>query len=188
LPRRSLVIALLLLVHAGCTTSDTDALRLSDTLESGAQLGMQCRSSIAAKPEYRVLAVHLPLADVEQASLTQMIDRSLADQEEVSALVAWQRDVRGCGDQLIDLARRTIPAYVPIVIAAWNKDDEVFVLLARRKIAWGDAVLRLKANRSELLTKVTDQLSRMTTELNQRKQMELNRRASYFDSLLSVVP
>jgi hypothetical protein len=52
--------------------------------------------------------------------------------------------------------------------------------------AWGDAALRLKANRTELLTKVTDQLSRVRMELNQRQLMELNFRASYFDRLLST--
>lgn len=178
----------LLLIAPGCTSADIEAQRLADTVESATQQGVRCRTSISSKPGYRILAAHFPLVDIEEATLPQMKDESLANREEDVALAAWQQDIRLCGNQLVDFARQTTPAYVPIIIATWNKDDEVFVQLARRKMAWGDAVMRLKANRTELLTKVADQLSRMTRELNERQQKALDRRASYLDSLLGLVP
>jgi hypothetical protein len=77
---------------------------------------------------------------------------------------------------------------MPIVLTTWNKDDEVLVQLVKHKIAWGEAVMRLKANRTEMLFKVTDQTSRSIAELNRSKQAELDRRAGILDSFLGLVP
>jgi hypothetical protein len=176
------------LMGTGCTSADVEARALTATFQSATRQGLECRYSVASKPEYRIIAVYMPLADINQATLAQMIDTSYPDGRENSALAAWQKDMRACGNRLVDAVESTAPVYVPIVIAAWNRDDEVLVLLARRKITWGDAVMRLKANRVELMTKLTDQMSQTMTQLTQRKESELNRRAKYIDALVGLVP
>jgi hypothetical protein len=190
--KSALALRLLLLVPAlmgtGCTSAEVEARALTATFQSATRQGLECRSSVASKPEYRIIAVHMPLADINQATLAQMIDTSYPARRENFALAAWQQDMRACGNRLVDAVESTAPVYVPIVIAAWNRDDEVLVLLARRKITWGDAVMRLKANRVELITKLTDQMSQTMTQLTQRKESELNRRAKYIDALVGLVP
>lgn len=184
-----LLFVIVVLAAAGCSTpADIESRELVNAFGSATRQGIECRSTISNKPEYRTIAAHIPVLDVNQATLSQMLDASLVNLEDNVVLVYWQRDIRACGNQLVDVIQRTAPAYVPIVLAMWNKDDEVLVLLARRKIGWGDAVMRLKANRTELLTRVADQMSRMMVQLNQRKQAELDRRASAIESLLGLVP
>jgi cell division protein ZapA (FtsZ GTPase activity inhibitor) len=62
------------------------------------------------------------------------------------------------------------------------------VLLAKRKLAWGDAVMRVRVNRAETLTKVADQLSRSMAQLNQGKQAALSRRMSFVNALIGAIP
>jgi hypothetical protein len=83
---------------------------------------------------------------------------------------------------------RADPLYVPIVLTGWNNDDEVLVLLAQRKLTWGDSVMRLRVNRAETLTKVADQLSRSMAQLNQERQAALSRRVSFINALVGAIP
>jgi hypothetical protein len=46
----------------------------------------------------------------------------------------------------------SLSAYVPIVLAHWDRQDRIVVQLVQRKIPWGEAVLRLKASRTVFLT------------------------------------
>jgi hypothetical protein len=97
-------------------------------------------------------------------------------------------DIRACRDRVLGLIQDVDPRYVPIVLAEWNEDDEVLVQLARRKLAWGDAVMRLRSNRAKMLTRVADQLSKTTIEQNQNQEAALNRRASFVNALVGTIP
>ena len=110
----------------------------------------------------------MPLVDVNEATLTQMTDTSLATRNDYYVIADWQRDIRACRARLLEVIEREDPLYVPIVLIGWNNDDEVLVLLAQRKLTWGDAVMRLRVNRAETLTKVADQLSRSNSIKRER--------------------
>ena len=86
------------------------------------------------------------------------------------------------------MIEREDPLYVPIVLTGWSNDDEVLVLLAQRKLTWGDAVMRLRVNRAETLTKVADQLSRSMAQLNQEREAALSRRVSFINAVLKAIP
>jgi hypothetical protein len=165
-----LLVVSLCLMGAACTSSDIESRELVETAESSSiRAGSECRSSVSSTPEYRSLAQHMPLVDVNEATLTQMTDTSLATRNDYYVISDWQSDIRACRARLLEVIERADPLYVPIVLTGWNNDDEVLVLLAQRKLTWGDAVMRLRVNRAETLTKVADQLSRSMAQLNQER-------------------
>ena len=73
-----LLIVILCLSGAACTSGDIESRELVDTAESSIREGIECRSSVSGTPEYRSLAQHMPLVDVNEATLTQMTDTSWA--------------------------------------------------------------------------------------------------------------
>jgi hypothetical protein len=183
-----LLVVIVCLMGAACTSADIESRELTETAESSIRAGTECRSSVSGTPEYRSLAQHMPLVDVNEATLTQMTDTSLATRNDYYVISDWQRDIRACRARLLEVIERADPLYVPIVLTGWNNDDEVLVLLAQRKLAWGEAIMRLRANRAETLTKVADQLSRSMAQLNQEKQAALSRRASFINALIKGIP
>jgi hypothetical protein len=183
-----LLVVSLCLMGAACTSSDIESRELVETAESSIRAGSECRSSVSSTPEYRSLAQLMPLVDVNEASLTQMTDASLATRDDYYVIADWQRDIRDCRARLLEVIEREDPLYVPIVLTGWNNDDEVLVLLAQRKLTWGDAVMRLRVNRAETLTKVADQLSRSMAQLNQEREAALSRRVSFINALVKAIP
>src|SRR5215472_12501027 len=73
-----LLLVILCLMRAACTSADIEPRELADTAESSIRAGIECRSSVSGTLEYRSLAQHMPLVDVNEATLTQMTDTSLA--------------------------------------------------------------------------------------------------------------
>ena len=183
-----LLVVIPCLMGAACASSDIESRGLAETAESSIRAGSECRSSVSGTPEYRSLAQHMPLVDVNEATLTQMTDTSLATRNDYYVIADWQRDIRACRARLLEVIEREDPLYVPIVLIGWNNDDEVLVLLAQRKLTWGDAVMRLRVNRAETLTKVADQLSRSMAQLNQEKEAALSRRVSFINAVLKAIP
>ena len=76
--------------------------------------GIECRSSVSGTPEYRSLAQHMPLVNVNEATLSQMTDTSLATRTDYDVIADWQRDIGACRTRLIEVIERTDPLYVPI--------------------------------------------------------------------------
>jgi hypothetical protein len=176
------------LLGLACTLDDIEARQLSDTAESAIRAGIECRSSVSGNPEYLSLAKHLPLVDINEATLPQMTDMSSATGDDYYVIADWQRDLHACRHRLLEIIERTDPLFVPIALTGWSDDDEVLVLLARRKLGWGDAIMRLRFKRAETLTKVADQLSRMMAQLNQERQAALTRRVSFINALVGTIP
>jgi len=182
------LVVILCLMGAACASSDTESRELVETIESSIRAGTECRSSVSGTPEYRTLAPHMPLVDVNEATLTQMADTSLASRDDFYVIADWQRDIRACRARLLEVIEREDPLYVPIVLTGWNNDDQVLVLVAQRKLTWGVAVMRLRVNRAETLTKVAEQLSRSMAQLNQEREAALSRRMSFINAVLKAIP
>jgi hypothetical protein len=181
-----LLAVVLCLMGAACASSDTESKELLDTAQTSIRAGSECRSSVSSMPEYRSLAKHMPLVDVNEATLTQMTDTSFATRNDYYVIADWQRDIRACRARPLEVIEREDPLYVPIVLTGWNNDD--VVLLAQRKLTWSDAVMRLRANRAEMLAKVADQLSWSMAQLNQEREAALSRRVSFINAVLKAIP
>ena len=153
-----------------------------------AQDAVGCRATAARNPRYLVLDRHMPLADVGSASLPQMLDRTLATGAEVSALDAWDHDVNACRERLLQVTDRTLPSFGPIIEASRDADDAVFVKLAQHRLTWGEAVMRLKDNRTKLRASVVDRADQVTAELGRAQQEQLGRRTAILSSVIRILP
>jgi hypothetical protein len=107
-----LLLVIFCLAGAACASSDIESRELLETAEDTIHAGVECRSSVSRKPEYRSLAQHIPLVDVNKATLTQMTDTSLPTRDDYSVIADWQQDIRARRDRLLEVIERTDPLFV----------------------------------------------------------------------------
>jgi len=147
-----------------------------------------CRATAAQNPRYRILDERMPLTDIGSASLPQMTDPSLATRAQISALDTWSHDLNACREQLLQVTYNTLPSFGPIIETARDQDDATFVQLTEHKVTWGEAVMRLKGNRTTLRADLTAHADQVLAELDKQQQEQLNRRATILSSIIRVLP
>jgi hypothetical protein len=158
-------------------------------LETTTQQAQQCHEAVARKHEYQVLQVHMPLAGIDQADLSQMADARLISSSEITALTDWSNDIQQCRNEIIVAgARDSLSDYVPIVLAEWDRQDRVVVQLIQRKIPWGEAVLRLRESRTALLTGINDESNRRGAALTRSAEAERANRTALLNAFTRLVP
>jgi hypothetical protein len=182
-------LAMLPIFLSACATSaEYAATHQTDDLAAAAREAIACRKTIAAKPRYQLLATHLPLATVLDATLPQMTARSLASKDDVAALGLWLDDTRVCRKQLVSEVLRVSPTSLGTLVTNWNKDDEAFVLLAARKAAWGETIMKLRANRADMLDRASHEIVQQAHRANAEEQAELTTRVAIFNALTNLAP
>jgi hypothetical protein len=147
-----------------------------------------CRTTAAQNPRYRILDERMPLTDIASASLPQMTDPGLATRAQISALDAWSHDLNACREPLLQVTYNVLPSFGPIIEAARDEDDATFVQLAEHKVTWGEAVMRLKRNRTTLRANLTARADQVLAELGKQEQEQLNRRATILSSIIRTLP
>jgi hypothetical protein len=183
------VLPVLPILLSACSTSAEDAAkRQTDEFVAAARDEVACRNAVAAKPRYQLLATHLPLATILDATLPQMTASSLANADDVATLELWLNDTRSCRKQLANEVIRVSPTSLGILATNWNNDDEAFVLLATRKAAWGKTIMKLRANRAVMLDGVSHEILQLVQQVNSEKQSELTRRVAIFSALTNLAP
>jgi hypothetical protein len=152
------------------------------------QEAAECRAEIAQKPQYQILGQHMPLTDIDDASLSQMAAPEFATKGEISALNAWIDDLKPCRDRLVQAIVITIPSFRPIFETWWDNDDIVFVRLAHHKIAWGEAVLALRGNATKLQAEAISHADLVLAELEKQEQAQIARRTAILSSIIGKLP
>ena len=186
---KCVIAAIASLMAGACSTSaDVNADEFSADAMTISQDAASCRRSLADNIEYGPVARRMPLVDIYQATVQQMADTRLASANEVSALLAWAQELQKCRYKTLAAIRQRAPIALASVLTAWNGEDEVFVLLSKRRLSWGDAVIRLRSNRADLLSKLTEQAFRESAQLSASKQAELSRRVSILNALTNLAP
>jgi hypothetical protein len=183
--------SLLLLLVAACQTAGETGFRTeTSALDTAVQQAQECHAAAASKPEYYVLQAHMPLADIDQADLGQMADARLISPSEIVVLADWSRDIRQCRNEIVAAAATpsSLSAYVPIVLAHWDRQDRIVVQLVQRKIPWGEAVLRLKASRTVFLTDISEKNDRRGSALSRSAEAEQANRAAMLNAFARLVP
>jgi hypothetical protein len=183
-----LVVVMPLILSACATSADIESRNGTANIIAASRDVLACRSAIAAKPRYQTLATHMPLVVLYNTTLLQMTDTAFANSDDVVALGLWLDDMRVCRRQIADAAVRGFPASLSVLLENWNRDDEAFVLLATRKIAWGKMVMTLRANQAKMLEAVTRQTLQQSQQLISEKQAELSRRIAFFNALTNLAP
>jgi hypothetical protein len=152
------------------------------------QDAVECRAALARDPKYRILDQHMPLTDIDAASLSQMADLELATKGEISALNAWVRELKPCRDRLTQAIIITLPSFRPIFEAGWNDDEAVFVKLAHHKLAWGEAILALKSNATKLQTEVISRAEQVLAEIEKQEETQISRRTAIMGAVIGKLP
>jgi hypothetical protein len=152
------------------------------------QQAVHCRAEAAGNSRYQVLNEHMPLTDLDDATLSQMTDKKLATDTEIAALDSWTRDMNRCLEPLLREANATIPSFGPIVDASWDSDTEVFVKLAHREMTWGEAVIRLRSNSTKMRADLIARADQVSAQISKVDQTEYNRSTSIITSILGVLP
>lgn len=174
---------------AGCSVSaQQEVQRVTENAVAASRVAEDCRSVIGADPRYQRLASHIPLGSPFDATLSQMTDTSLADRDDVASLGLWLSDLGKCRHQIIDITLRDIPMALAVLVVAWNKDDEAFVLLATRKLAWGKAIMAIRTNRAEMLSALAGQILQLSQQASAERQAELSRRVALFSAITNLAP
>jgi hypothetical protein len=155
---------------------------------AAAEQAVHCRAAAAGNSRYQGLNEHMPLADLDDATLSQMTDKTFATDSEIAALDSWTRDVNRCLEPLLHEANATIPSFGPILEASWNGDTAVFVKLAHREMTWGEAVIRLKSNRTKMRADLIARADQVSAQISKVDQTEYNRSTSIITSVIGIVP
>jgi len=153
-----------------------------------AQQAVHCRAEAARDSRYQVLSEHMPLTDLDDATLFQMTDKEFATESEIAALDAWTRDMNRCLEALVREANATIPSFGPIVEASWDSDTVVFVKLAHREMTWGEAVIRLKSNTIKMRADLIARADQVSAQISKVDQTEYNRSTSIITSIIGILP
>jgi hypothetical protein len=188
IPIRRLVVAVALILSACATSADIEARSETARIVAASRDVLTCRRAIAANPRYQALATHMPLVVSYSTTLLQMTDTALASNDDVVALGLWLDDIQECRRQIADAAVRGFPTSLAVLVENWNKDDEAFVLLATRKMAWGKTVMTLRANHAKMLETISRQTLQLAQQLNSEKQAELSRRIALFNAVTNLAP
>jgi hypothetical protein len=184
----AVAIALLGACAASLPQSRVDAQNSLRRFREAARDAVQCRATAARNPRYQILNQHMPLANIDDANLAQMIDQRFATNSEIAVLDAWTRDVNRCLERLLRDTNATISAFGPIIEASWNDDIAVFVKLAHRQIGWGEAVMRLKSNTTKLRADVIARADQVSAEISKMEQAQFNRRTAIITSVIGILP
>ncbi len=160
----------------------------SERFRAAVQTAIDCRTTAARDRRYVDLGTRMPLEDIAEANLPQMIDPQFTTSGEIALLDAWTGDVGACRDQLLLVTYTTLPGFGPIIEQARDDDDAIYVMIARHKLTWGQGVMRLKVNRTKMraaLIAYADQINERTANMAEEVR---NRRAMILSSVIRVLP
>jgi hypothetical protein len=149
---------------------------------------VNCRTAAARNQRYAGLDVRMPLADIAEASLPQMIDPHLATSDEIATLDGWTRDVGACRDRLLPVTYATLPSFGPIIEQARDNDDAVYVMITQHKLTWGQGVMRLKVNQTELRAALIARTDQLIVRIGNAQEQERNRRTTILSSVIRILP
>jgi hypothetical protein len=185
---RHAVPVMALPLSACATLAENAAKQQTDDFVAASRDEIACRATVAAKPQYQLLATNMPLVTIFDATLPQMAASTFANDDDVAALGLWLNDMRACRKQLAKEVLRASSASLGILVTNWNKDDEAFILLATGKIAWGKTIMKLLANRAEMLNGASHEIVQQVQQMDSEKQTELTRRVGVLNALTNLAP
>jgi len=173
---RMLKVAALMGWLAACATAaqrEFEAIKVNTGAAS--QQLEACVGTVYNDPAVAPLRRHLPL-NVNDATVEQLADSSLATNEEISAILSAYPRYRGCQKQYLSQIASTIPSVVPIYIVSYNKTQDEVVNLFKRQVSWGEFLERVRHINAEEGAQVSAEAQRLLGSLKQSHEAELARR------------
>lgn len=123
---------MVLLLLTGC---------LAQQEHEAVQANVSCLSAAYASPDAAPLRVREPF-NVNEATLAQLADTSLATEAEIASLSAVYPRSRACQNEFLGQIEKLAPAFAPIFAESYRDADDDTVALIQRKMTWGDYTKR----------------------------------------------
>ncbi len=105
------------------------------------QAGTSCLAVAYASPEAAPLRVHEPF-NVNDATLAQLADNSLATEAEIASLSAVYPRSRVCQNEFLGQVEKFAPTLAPVFAKTYRDADDDTVALIKHKMTWGDYTKR----------------------------------------------
>jgi hypothetical protein len=145
-----------------------------NTRSVGAEM-KACVTAIYASPEAAPLRPHLA---IDQITLAQLADTSLATPEEISAILFLYPRLQQCQKQMLDDLTNATPSLVPILAAEYVKGEDNTLALIQRKETWGEFSKRRRDIALAATAELQGEGQRIKEGLEEEREAELERRAA----------
>lgn len=101
------------------------------------QAGTSCLMAAYASLDAAPLRVHEPF-NVNDATLAQLADNSLATTAEIASVSAVFPGLRKCQSQFLAKVETLAPTFAPIFANSYRDSDDDVIALIQRRMTWGD--------------------------------------------------
>lgn len=162
----------------GCATqAQLQNEAIAENTRTTAQGYQNCLQAVTSASHQEVLRKRFA------SSLEQLADTKKATDEEAKALFAGHAEAQRCRQGYLDQIVKTSPSFVPVMVATFNRSDEILVALVQRRITWGEFASRKRASDAQGAAEWEAEAGRIFAELQQSHQAELARRQSALNAL-----
>lgn len=165
-------------VLAGCgtTSAQREMGRMKQAAAESAPALDACVARLRGSAPYQELAPKIALWDAAP-SLAQQTDEATPSAADAAQLLSLHQGyLAPCRRLRLEMADRTVGAFVPILVDAYARQDAVYALVVGRKISWGDANLRLSEGRADAAARAEVVKQYVAGGLEQSHNAELARR------------
>ena len=186
MPRLSALAVILVVPWLG--SCSTGAQRQAQLIGGGIQAAKAesaaCLQPINSDPTFEALTKHMPLEDINRATLLQMTDSTKATNHEVNLLSERHSRIQSCRKIFLEGLAKVAPSLVAVWVEEYAKADQNLVDLARQNVTWGEYIARTKNILAELQTKYVAALQKIQTNLEASHQQELAQRQAAANAML----
>lgn len=157
---------------AGCTAAQMKAAQIRNNNQAALQQLHACAGAAYNAPENAVARSHIPF-NALQPSIEQLSDTSYLNDSDKSAVIALHDGYATCRKNVADQLAKATPTLVPILVAAWGKDDDLLVELLQKKLTWGDFTRSVRELSTSTQTQLVAEGQRIDHGLAVENQQEL---------------
>lgn len=173
---RLVLVFLTALILSACATQAQMQARSIATNTDGAVSQFQaCADAIASSPDYDPLRARTPL-DVNKATLEQLTQTNKITPAEKAAVFKNYANLQGCRQALLENLQHSTPTVIPILAAAYTKNDMLLVQLVEGRITWGQELQAARKLSAETSVELNAEMQRIAAGLQLSHEAELHRR------------
>jgi hypothetical protein len=181
---RTLQIAIIASFLAGCVTSADRQYKAMINDNQGAwQTIEECSTAIFYSSDFEPLRRHTPFS-VNQATLQQMTDSSLATEDEIAAFFKIQPEKQACRTPFLNRISQTMPTLAAVWASMFAKSDDSVIDLIKKRQSWGDHIRRLRDASAEADSQAALEGHRIAEGLQRSNDAELARRQAAVNAML----
>jgi hypothetical protein len=134
-----------------------------------------CLQAAYNLPEAAPMRARTPF-DINDATLTQLAETSLADKPETDAILTVNPRFRACQNQVVERLRKLAPTAAPLIARFYRDHNEDVLALVQRKMTWGDFNKRRRDRALAGQEKLVEEDRRLAAEDEARAQDQAERR------------